>query len=442
MGMRRYLATAFLARLAAEGVTVAVVMLVLARTGDAAPGAYVLAAWTAPHVLAAPLAGTLAARTPRPRMFYCGALAGFAAAVAALALLAGRVPLPVALAVAVAGGCCGPVVTGGLSSLIAGLTGPGPRRDLAYGLDATVYNAASVAGPVLVGVAAAAAGADTAMGLLAAVALASAVAAGTLPYARARATSATGTGPRPGTGGKAKTSAAAGPDAEADPGTHKGMGADSGTATGPGGTSMRDGLVAGLVALWRVAELRAITAATCLAFLGVGALTTTTVLLAGSMGNPAAGSWLITAFALGALAGSLAAARWGTRLPAARQAELGLFGIGLALGAAALTGSPVAAAALYAVAGVCDGPVLAATLRIRAEHAPEHARAQVFTVGAGLKITAAAAGAGLAGLAATAPPALLLLGIAALQLAAAALCRALRPRRPATQPHREHPAAA
>jgi hypothetical protein len=76
---------------------------------------------------------------------------------------------------------------------------------------------------------------------------------------------------------------------------------------------------------------------------------------------------------------------------------------------------------LYALAGLCDGPLLGATLRIRADHSPPAARTQVFTIGAGLKISAAACGAVLTGAAAGWPPALLLLGIAALQLAAALL---------------------
>ncbi|XVQ88317.1 hypothetical protein ACQP2K_13120 [Microbispora siamensis] len=62
-----------------------------------------------------------------PRVFYAGALAGFALAVEALVLLVGRAPLPVTLAVALAGGCCGPVVSGALSGLLAVLVPGGTR---------------------------------------------------------------------------------------------------------------------------------------------------------------------------------------------------------------------------------------------------------------------------------------------------------------------------
>lgn len=391
-GMRLCLAAAFFARLAEEGMAVAAVMLAVQRTGSAAQGAFVLTAWMAPHVCAAPLVGAVAGRARRPRLFYPGALAGFAAAVATLAAITGRAPMPVTLAVALVGGGCGPVVSGGLSSLIAGLVPAGARRDRAYALDASAYSAASVAGPAAVGVMAALASPATAMALLGGAAAVAAGLAAALPY---------GNGPY-------------------------GAGQPVRTASGP--AALRAELAAGLTAVLRTRELRAITAATCLAFLGIGGLTTTTVLLTGHHGRPGSGGVLMTAFAVGALAGSLAVARWRPPLTVHRLAAVALFGTGAALAAAALVPYPSARTGLFVGAGLCDGPLLAATLRIRAEHAPPSARAQVFTLGAGLKISAAACGAALTGLAAALPPPLLLLGIAALQVAAALLYVLLRPR--------------
>ncbi|MEU3405905.1 MFS transporter [Streptomyces sp. NPDC006670] len=377
-GFGRYLAAALAGRFASEGMGMAVVLLALERTGSAAHGAFVLTAWMAPHVLAAPLAGAAAARARRPRLFYAGALAGFTVAVAALAALLGRAPVAVVLAVAVLGGSCGPVVTGGLSSLVAGLVPEGPRRDRAYGWDASTYNAAAVTAPAVVSLAGAAVSAGPAMGVLALSAALAAALAASLPY----------------------------PDAP--------PGADS-PPRGP-----RAGLGAGLAALWRVRDLRAITSATTLAFVGVGALTTTSVLLARGLGSPGAGGVLMTAFALGALTGSLTLGRM-TSVAPGRLARWAMAGTGVALAAAAFAPSVAPAAAAFAAAGVCDGPLLTATLRIRSEHAPGAVRAQVFTLGAGLKVTAASTGAALVGLAAAAPPWTLLLGIAVLQLAAAAL---------------------
>ncbi|QES51518.1 MFS transporter [Streptomyces venezuelae] len=388
-GFGRYLAAALAARFASEGVGIALVLLALERTGDAAYGAFVLTAWLAPNVLAAPVAGAAAARVRRPRLFYVGSLAGFTTAVATLAVLLGRAPTPVVLAVAVAGGCCGPMVTGGLSSLVAGLVPAGPGRDRAYAWDASTYNAAAVTAPAAVSLVAATGSPGPAMGLLAGSGALAAVCATTLRYARPE---------RPEPGGAA---APAGP-----------------------------GLGAGLVALWRVPELRAITGATTLAFVGIGALTTTSVLFATELGSPGAGGVLMTAFALGALAGSLGIARLSAvRSPFAPGllARWALAGTGVALAGAAFAPSLPVAAVGFAVAGVCDGPLLTATLRIRAGYAPEAVRTQVFTLGAGLKVTAASAGAALVGLAAGAPPQVLVLAIAGLQLAAAALHVSVRP---------------
>jgi len=367
---------------------VAVVLLALQRSGSAGQGAFVLTAWMAPHVIAAPLVGTLVSRMRRPRLCYLGALSGFAVVIAVPATSVGRAPVPVALAVALVGGSFGPVVSGGLSSLITGLLPAGGLRDRAYALDAAVCNAASVAGPAMAGLAAAVASPGAALLLLAAAAATAAALATGLPYGCAQP--------------------AAADDA-------------------PAGT-LRADLAAGPAAVWRIRALRALTAGTCLAFVGMGGVTTTTVLLAGHRGHPGAGDILMTAFALGALAGSLAVARWRPPLSDPCLATLALCGTGVALAAAALPVSPTATTALFVLAGLCDGPLLTATLRLRAAHSPPPVRAQVFTLGAGLKITAAACGAILVGAAATLPPPLLLLGIAAVHLAAALLYTLARPR--------------
>ncbi|MFD9261767.1 hypothetical protein ACFVZQ_25305, partial [Streptomyces sp. NPDC059538] len=202
---------------------------------------------------------------------------------------------------------------------------------------------------------------------------------------------------------------------------------------GPPPDAPRAGLGAGLAALWRVRELRAVTSATTLAFVGIGSLTTVSVLLATELGSPGGGGVLMTAFAVGALGGSLTLGRI-TSVEPGRLVRWALAGTGAALAAAVLAPSLAVTAALFAVAGVCDGPLLTATLRIRSEHAPEGARTQVFTLGAGLKLTAASAGAALVGIAADAPAAALLTGIAALLLTAAllhALTSARGPARPA-----------
>ncbi|MYV73620.1 MFS transporter, partial [Streptomyces sp. SID1046] len=199
---------------------------------------------------------------------------------------------------------------------------------------------------------------------------------------------------------------------------------------GPVPGAPRAGLGAGLAALWRVRELRAVTSATTLGFVGIGSLTTVSVLLATELGSPGGGGVLMTAFAVGALGGSLTVGRI-TSVEPGRLVRWALVGTGAALAAAAFAPSVAVTAAVFALAGVCDGPLLTATLRIRARYAPDGVRTQVFTLGAGLKLTAASAGAALVGIAADAPAAALLTGIAGLLLAAALLHALTVPREPA-----------
>ncbi|CAM2969925.1 MULTISPECIES: MFS transporter [Streptomyces] len=645
--MRAYLTTAFLARLADEGVAVALALLALDRTGSPAPGAFLLTAWLAPHAVAAPVVGALAERARRTRLFHGCALALFGAAIATLALTVGRAPMVLTLVVALLGGSAGPVVTGGLSGLLATFTPDGPDRTRAYALDASTYNAAGVLAPAAVSTTAALLAPGPATALLAASATAAALTttalptphptaaphftagesstagesptvapdpgAGESPTARRHPTpgpprttglrrttgrrrtdaprptapplarkaaadtpgphqeadsaqgpmtdaaqgsvtasgSAPGTdavsgralvaesgvgaeaisgrepaaepGPKaasiPGAGGAEAASspgsatepdlevgttpgkeidaasvrapaagsgpgsdAMSGAGAEATPGPEstaesgrrtdptpgkrtgptpgkgngltpgKGTGATSapdpaagpgpetdapsGPATGavarPGG-GFRGQLAAGVRVLWRVPALRAVTVATCVAFLGLGGLPVVAVLLAAQRGSADGGGALLTAFAVGGLAGALGLARW-RGAPEPRRLALGsLLATAVALAGAAAVPSFPLTVALFALAGLGDGPLLTATLRLRADHAPAAVRTQVFTLGAGLKLTAAAAGAALVGVLARLPAAGLVLAVAALQLLAALLLRLLDRRARATR---------
>ncbi|MEU7315715.1 MFS transporter [Streptomyces sp. NPDC007083] len=422
--LRTYLATAFLARFADEGVGVALALLAAERTGRPALGGFVLAAWLAPHALAAPVVGALAERTRAPRLFHACALALFGTAIAALGLILGDWPLPLTLAVALAGGSAGPLVTGGLSSLLAetrghsagteggdgsrGRTAPGSPgdgdrtggaegptggrtsrvRDRSYAYDAATYNAAAVTAPAAVGATAALSSAALATVLLAISAGCAALLCATL---RLRAADRP---PLP---------------------AHRFRTRELGT---------------GFRVLRRTPQLATLTLATCVAFLGAGALPVTAVLLAQARGASDGGGLLMTAFAVGGLAGSLVAARWPGAPGPARSARLGLLVTAAGLAGASLTPSLLWTAALFLCAGLGEGPLLSATLRLRAVHAPEGTRAQVFTLGAGLKLTAGAAGTALVGGLTVLSPQSLLLLIAALQLAAAALLRGLCHSRP------------
>lgn len=372
-----------LARAADEGVAVTVALLAISRTGSAALGAEILACWMAPHVLVAPAVGAIVARVRRPVLCYAAGLAVFATAIVGMGTFVGRGPVGLVVAVAVVGGSCGPLVSGGLSSLVAALV-PAERRGRAYALDATGYNAAALLGPALATAVARIGSPGLAAGVLAAAAALAVAPILTLPVRR-----------------------------DADP---------------TGRSGVRD-LTDGLALLWRRPVLRGVTAGTCLAYFGIGALTVTAVLVAGRWGDPRDGGILVTVFAVGGLCGSLLVARRPPRVAPERLAGSCLLGSALALGLAAAGPNLPVCAVLFGAAGLCDGPLLSATLDARARHAPERARAQVFTMGAALKISAAAAGSALVGSAAGLPPQLLLAAIAAVQLLAYVALRLL-PRLP------------
>ncbi|WP_181010370.1 MFS transporter, partial [Streptomyces sp. SM14] len=164
-GLRRCLGTALLARFADEGMAVSMVLLALERGSGPAVGGLVMTAWMAPHVLAAPVAGSALQRSPAPGRFCAASLAVFGCSIVALGVLLGRAPLALVLLVAVLGGSCGPVATGGLSSVLASLV-PRSDRARAYGMDAVVYNVAWVAGPAVVALMATSASAGWAAALL------------------------------------------------------------------------------------------------------------------------------------------------------------------------------------------------------------------------------------------------------------------------------------
>ncbi|TNY37817.1 MFS transporter [Thermomonospora catenispora] len=382
-----HLGAATLLRVSAEGLGAGLVLVVQARTGQPALAGFLQAAVMLPYVVAGPVVGHALDRTGRPRAFALALAGCYVLAAASLMLTAGRVPLAVALAVAVAVGCAEPIVvafTGLLPRFV-----PAHRLTSAYGLEAATYNIAAIAGPGLAAAMAAGPGAEyagpavvgsAALGLL------------LLPLWAVPPPSPTSSGP----------------PAEAPPAT--------------GRWPALEVIAGGLVVLLANRVLRAVTCATTVAFLGVGGVAVTAVLFAEHLGESAGmGGRLIAAFAVGSLIGSLASARW----LSARRAEGVLLGgmvaFGLALASIVAAPSPSWALAGFVLAGVFDGPVFAATLTLRQREAPADRLGQVNTTGGSLKIGSAALGAALTGaLAAPLGAVGLLLAIAACQLLGAA----------------------
>lgn len=370
-----YAAGAVLVRLADEGARLALVLLALDRADSARVGGALVAALLVPQVLAAPGIGLITDRTGAPRLVLGGAALGFAAALVVTALVFGSTPLPLTLAVLVAGGCCGPALTGGLTSQLSGVV----REDFlprAFGLDALTYNVSGIAGPALVAAISGFASPAAALVALGAIAAVGSVMIACLPLCGSQLSK--------------------GRDRHPDR-------ADA------------------LRLILRDRVLGSVTAATTLAQMGLGALPVVVVVLAHRANAPTAGGWLLTTFASGALLGSIA---WIVRPASPGQAPV------IVMAALVLTGMPlmVAAsspslgwtAALFGASGFFTGPLAGALFTTRQEQSPDGARAQVFTLGAGLKLTAAATGVTAAGALAHEPTATQLLLSAACPLLAGA----------------------
>ncbi|MFJ4878464.1 MFS transporter [Streptomyces sp. NPDC088745] len=381
--LTHYLGVAVPARLADEGARIGLVLLALERTDSAGLGGALVAALMIPHVVAAPVLGAVADRVRRRRLFHASCLFAYGLGLAATAVVVGRAPAGLALALVAAAGCCAPLVTGGLTSLLGELV-PADRLSRAFSIDSTSYNLAGICGPALAAALSAAAGPDTALIALGAAGAIAGLVMLTLPLA-------------PRTGG-------AGHDARLRP-------AD---------------LATGLLELLRNPPLRAVTWSSSAGQIGVGALPVLTALLAQQYGAGWAAGGLMTAFAAGALAGSLiyAVRPWTDTHP--ERVVLGcLAATGLPLALAATKPALSATTALFVLAGACTGPLFSALLAARERYAPAGVRTQVFTLGAGLKSTAAAGGAAAAGVVSGAGTSALLLAIAACQVLATLLGAAL-----------------
>ena len=120
-GYPAFLLAATLARLASEMFPVAVVLLVLDRTGRPGLAGTVVAATTLPAVVTGPVLGAWLDRTSRRRVALASNQVLLAASLLGILAAAGRAPgwtLPLLAAVA---GLTGPLATGGYTSMNIGL---------------------------------------------------------------------------------------------------------------------------------------------------------------------------------------------------------------------------------------------------------------------------------------------------------------------------------
>ncbi|WP_345021516.1 MFS transporter [Actinomadura keratinilytica] len=453
-----HLTAATLLRVSAEGMATALVLTVEARTGRAADAGFLQTAATLPYVLSGPLIGHALDRARRPRPLIMMLAAGYAVAAASLLLMAGRSPLVLALLVAAVIGVTEPVVVA-LTSLLPRYV-PAERLPRAYGLEASSYNVAAIAGP---GLAAGLASATTGTYAGFAVAASAIVALLVLPLLpipgpaapiprdeqtaaeadpssgssgageaalsapgreMSRGTDADGGAPQPAGPAGSGEAATQAPRQQTGGSTDADGRAAADAGGGRGGARVLvDAVAGGLWVLVGNRVLRALTAATSLAWLGWGGIAIAAVLLAERLdAEPSAGGQLMVAVAVGSLAGSLASARWLRPRHAERVMVVGLVAFGGALAALAWVPSLPWALLCFLAAGLCEGPVFAATLMLRQRESPPERLGQVNTTGGSLKIGTFAVGAALTGMLADhLGPDGLVLAIAACQFAGAAV---------------------
>jgi MFS family permease len=386
----RYLSGAIPVRLVTEGTNVALALAAAIQLHDVAIAGALIAVLTAPSVIAAPLIGALLDAVPSPRLAMLVASVLMAGVLALTAFL-GAVPLPLVFAALLVGGCVLPVFMGGLSAFVDEVM-PG---DVARGfaVDALAYNIAGIGGPAIVSAASVLLSPRGALIALAVVAVVGGRILQTLPLS-----------PR-------------------------------GSSAHP--AALARGIAAAARHLVRHGPLaRAVTAGAIVQLAG-GALPVVAVLLALARGaDERGGGWLLTGFAIGGVTGALvitapAVTRWLARFPARRIMAAGFAATGVFTLAAAATPGFAATFVVLLLAGLPDAPAVAAMLRIRQEESPDAVRAQVFVVGAGLRVAASSVGAAVTGLLAGLEPALLIALVAVPWIAAAPILL-VHLRRPAT----------
>jgi MFS family permease len=350
------LATATMSRLADNAAAIALVLLIIARTGDPRLAGIVVGAFTVPTLVTGPVLGAYLDRMRRKRPLFAANQVLLAAALAGVLAVAGHGPDWLLAVFGLCAGLTAPVLTGGYSSLVP-LVVPADALGKANALDSASYDVAGLSGPGLVAAIAGVFGAGAALACVAAIA-----AAGLLLVLVA---------PMP---------AAVRPRVA-------------------GGESVAAAVADGLRLLRDSRPLRAVTIAGAASQFFQGPLPVALPLLAVALGHSTSdGGWLLTAISAGGLIGSLLSHRllmWRSGRTVFAGA---LFGFFACLAAMAVARGFWAAMTLAALAGLADGPSFAATLSVRQRLAPPDRYAQVSATGASLKTGAYALGAASVGL--------------------------------------------
>jgi len=324
-----------------------------AVAGSAVEASLLLAGLTISAAVGGPVLGVLLDRAGRPGRLLAGALVLYAAGLGMILVGLGWLPFGVTMLIAVVTGLLGPALSGGWTAQLPRLA-LGDRLPRANALDAMTFSVASLAGPALAG------GVAEALGASSAVVVSVVLIALALPAAWILPT-------RPGRARGAQT------------------------------TSVISDLAAGTRVIVGRPFLARVTLSSVVSCVAQGMLTACIPLLGERvLGGAGRGAVLLSCAAVSALAANAVLARF----PRAVAPDTIIWVSALVQAAAlalAAVGSPFVLIVAVLVAGIGEGPQLAALFAVRHREAPDHLRGQIFTTGASLKITGFALGAAVAG---------------------------------------------
>ncbi len=354
-GYPLFWATATITRLADDMFSVGVVLLVLERTGSAGLAGATVAAVTLPSVVSGPLLGAWLDRTGRRRRVMMLDQVLAASTLVAIVALAGNSPNWTVPLVALVAGATWPLSFGGFTSLIPVIV-PDELLAQANALEATSFNFAVIGGPALAGTISALAGPSTSLLVEAALTLGAIALIARIPSMDA-------------------------------------------SAARHAGRSLLEIARAGLRHVAATPPLRAVTAAGALNLGGIGLLTVAFPFFAvDDLGaDRSVSGYLWAAFAFGSAIGAMTLLRVHTRWAPQRVVVAAIGGLGCLMLLWPLATSVPVALLLIALAGVVDGPNLAATFGARQQWTPPDLLGQIFTTAASLKVGAFSLGAALAG---------------------------------------------
>ncbi|MFD6426197.1 MFS transporter, partial [Streptomyces sp. NPDC060198] len=328
-----------------------------ALTGSAAGASALLAGITVAAVVGGPVLGALLDRAGRPGRVLAWALVLYATGLGAILLGLGRWPFAVTLLVAVSAGLPAPALSGGWTAQLPRVVAS-CRLPRANAYDAMTFGAAGLAGPALAGAVAGVLGAPAALVVSAALVVAAVPVAWTLPD---------------------------------QPGPHAPVRA----------VPVLGDLAAGARAIAGRPALARATLVSALSCTAQGMLAACAVPLGEHvLGGAGRGALLLTCAAAAALTANAVLARFpppfapDTVLRAAALVQASALVLAAPAGPALLLGAVL-------LAGAAEGPQLTAVFAIRHRESPPRLRGQIFTTGAGVKLTGYALGAAVAGPAAT-----------------------------------------